>query len=289
MAGRIVVGTASWADPEFIRDWYPQGIPAKGRLPWYAQHFDMVELNSSFYGIPTDHQIEEWRRVTPDNFVFNVKLHKALSRHSAALNSLPKELQQEGSEHNQKVILTPELEQEIAERFVAAVEPLETANKLGVLLLQLSPVFSPRKNRIEELDLLLRALMPHRVAVEFRNRNWTENETFNRVRQFLQQHDAAFACVDAPRANHFMIMPSIDAVTAPFAYLRLHGRNARGYISGKSVPERFDYKYSDDELGEVAQRAQKLAAQADEVHVVFNNNRSNYAPINALALRKILN
>ena len=107
---------------------------------------------------------------------------------------------------------------------------------------------------------------------------------------FLRQHSAAFVSVDAPAEKHFTIMPpDLDEVTNPgLAYLRLHGRDARAYTTGKTVAARFNYDYSDDEIDEVAQRARKLARKASEVHVVFNNNALDYAPHAASRMRAAL-
>src|SRR5437763_16818627 len=80
--GRILVGTASWTDPGFIKDWYPSNVPARERLPWYAEHFNLVEVNSSFYAVPSEKMVANWSRQTPADFVFDVKLHRLLSRHS---------------------------------------------------------------------------------------------------------------------------------------------------------------------------------------------------------------
>jgi uncharacterized protein YecE (DUF72 family) len=85
MAGKILVGTASWTDPGFIADWYPPKLAASQRLRWYAQHFGMVELNSSFYAIPAARQVERWSQEVPKGFVFDVKLHRLLSRHSTTI------------------------------------------------------------------------------------------------------------------------------------------------------------------------------------------------------------
>src|SRR5215210_9451061 len=85
----IVVGTASWADPGFVEEWYPDGLPARDRLPYYAERFDGVEVNSTFYAVPAARTVERWVEATPDGFTFDVKLHKLLSRHSARADSLP--------------------------------------------------------------------------------------------------------------------------------------------------------------------------------------------------------
>src|SRR5947207_7038060 len=88
MAGRILVGTSSWADPGFVAEWYPKGMPARERLPWYAERFDAVEVNSSFYAVPEVATVIRWAEATPGDFVFDYKLHKLLSRHSTEVESL---------------------------------------------------------------------------------------------------------------------------------------------------------------------------------------------------------
>src|SRR5919108_1428404 len=92
MGGSIHVGTSSWADPGFVEEWYPPGLPARDRLPYYAERFDAVEVNSTFYAVPDQRQVARWAEVTPDRFTFDVKLHRLLSRHAAPLDSLPKPL-----------------------------------------------------------------------------------------------------------------------------------------------------------------------------------------------------
>jgi uncharacterized protein YecE (DUF72 family) len=250
-----------------------------------------VELNSSFYSVPDPGMVRRWCQSTPASFVFNVKLHQLLSHHSTPAKFLPpaivKKLQLDKST---KVTRTPEVEREMIVAFMPALEVLQRADKLGVLLLQLSPAFSPRKYQLGELEHVLELSRKFRIAVELRNRNWAEGEQLERTIEFFRKWSAIFVNVDAPPENHFTIMPAdIDAITNPdVAYLRLHGRNAKGYLTGKTVAARFNYNYSDIEIAEVAERTQKLARKAKEVHVVFNNNARDYAPHAALRLRKAL-
>ena len=101
---------------------------------------------------------------------------------------------------------------------------------------------------------------------------------------------AIFVNVDTPASDHFTVMRSdVDEVTnSNVAYLRLHGRNAKAYITGKTVAARFDYNYNEQEIAEVAERSRKLAKEARELHVIFNNNNLDYAPRAAVRLRKAL-
>jgi uncharacterized protein YecE (DUF72 family) len=290
VAGRIVVGTSSWADPGFVKDWYPQGMPAGERLPWYAQRFEAVELNASFYAVPDKGTVQRWVDVTPDGFTFDVKLHRLLSRHSAGLDSLPPAIRERAKTTPRgRVVLEPEIEQALVEELLYAIEPLERAGRLGALLLQCTPGFKPTRNRLEELEPLVSAVAPRRLALELRHRGWIEGERLSETLAWCSEHGVAFVCVDAPPGDHFSIMPAIDAVTNDdLAYFRLHGRDTHGYVTGKSVAERFGWVYGDEELEEVAGRVRSLAEEAAEVHVLFNNNRDDDAPSAARRFRALL-
>lgn len=290
MAGRILVGTSSWADPGFVEEWYPPGMPARDRLAWYAQRFESVEVNSSFYAVQEPGMVARWAEVTPPGFVFDYKLHRALSRHAAQVDSLPPDMR-EGLDVGSRgrVRLTPELEREMVARTLEAVKPLEHAGKFGAFLLQLTPSFSPSRHELDELGGLVEALDGRPLAIEFRHRGWVEDTRIENTLEWLSDHGAAFVAVDAPKEVHVPIMPDVDAVTNPeLAYIRLHGRNAEGYLKGKTVAERFGWDYSDAELEEVAERARGMAEDAGFVHVQFNNNRGADAPTSARKFRMIM-
>jgi uncharacterized protein YecE (DUF72 family) len=265
-------------------------MPARERLSWYAERFEGVELNSSFYAVPDPGLVERWVRATPDGFVFDVKLHRLLSRHSADLKSLPPDLRDHAETNERgRVRLTRELELAVADRMLEAVAPLESAGKLGAFLLQLTPAFSPDRHRLDELDALLERLAPRVVAVELRNRGWVADKRAAETFGYLSERGAAFVSVDAPREEHVPIMPPVDAVTNDaLAYMRMHGRDAHGYMHGKTVAERFAWDYSDAELEEIAGRVRGLAEQAREVHALFNNNRGADAPSAASRFRELI-
>jgi len=291
MAGKIRVGTSSWADPGFVKEWYPPKMPPRERLPWYAKHFDYVELNSSFYAVPDRTTVHKWVEETPDGLLFDVKAHRLLSRHAAPVESLPPELRDEARTTGRgRVTLTPDLETALARRLVEETAPLDEAGKLGAYLVQVTPAFGPGRHELDELNGLIAALKPHRVAIELRHRGWLRDKRRESTLGWFADHEVTFVCVDAPAADHFSIMPSdLDAVTTDeLAYVRLHGRNAEGYLKGKTVAERFGWRYEDDELEEIAGRAQAMAEQAGEVHVAFNNNRGDDAPTAAQRFRALL-
>jgi len=288
---KILVGTASWSDPGFVERWYPKKMPAGERLQWYAQHFQMVEVNSTFYSVPEPRMVERWCAATPDDFTFDVKLHQLFSFHSTSAKLLPPDLQRRAETDTRgRVKSTPDLQEALLKIFLRATSILRDSGKLGVFLLQLSPTFSPRKHELGELVQLIEMFSDYDLAIEFRNRDWAVGDQLQATMDFLQKHHAIFVNVDAPESDHFMVMPSdVEEVTnSNVAYLRLHGRNAKAYITGKTVATRFDYDYNENEIAEVAQRSRKLAREARELHVIFNNNNLDYAPRAALRLRKAL-
>jgi uncharacterized protein YecE (DUF72 family) len=290
-AGKILVGTASWSDPGFVECWYPKGMPANERLAWYAGQFEMVEVNSTFYSVPDPRMVERWCSCTPDGFVFDVKLHQLLSRHSTALKLLPPTLRRRAEANEKgKVKLTPAIEKAMIREFLPRLEIFRASGKLGTLLLQLSPDFSPRKHALSELDDLLGAIGDYATAIEFRNRNWVEDEQQHATLKYLVARGATLVCVDAPPQDHFTIMPtSLNAITnSRLGYFRLHGRDARAYLTGRTVAARFNYNYSDEEIDEIAVRCRGLAAKTSSLHVIFNNNALDYAPHAALRLRAAL-
>jgi uncharacterized protein YecE (DUF72 family) len=290
VAGRIVIGTSSWADPGFVEEWYPDGLPARERLPFYAERFEGVEVNATFYAIPSPKTTATWARVTPDGFTFDVKLHRLLSRHAAGPSSLPKDMRSRARTNERgRLKLTKRLEAAVADRMLEGVEPL--GDKLSTFLMQLTPAFGPRDHKLDELAPLverLGAVAP--VAIELRNRFWLDERRVERTLGWFEDHGAVFVSIDGPQgSNAPTIMAPIDAVTSrDVAYLRAHGRNLEGYLRGRSVPERFGYQYDDGELRELGGRAQELAGQAEEVRMMFNNNRGADAPQAAQRMRELL-
>jgi uncharacterized protein YecE (DUF72 family) len=288
---KILVGTASWSDPGFVERWYPKKMRAGDRLSWYAQHFEMVEINSTFYSVPDVRMVERWSAATPDAFTFDAKLHQFFSFHSTPAKLLPLDLQQRAEmDAKGRVKRTPDLVEALLKAFLSSMSILRRDGKLGVLLLQLSPAFSPNKHELSELEPLIEMLGDYRLAIEFRNRNWVVDDRLGSTIDFLRRHRTAFVNVDTPAGEHFTIMPSdLNEITNPdVTYLRLHGRNARAYLTGKTVAARFDYNYSDNEIADVAERTRRLAREARKVHVIFNNNNLDYAPRAAERLRVAL-
>src|SRR5882762_1597868 len=140
-------------------------MPAGERLGWYAQHFELVEVNSTFYSVPEPRMVERWCAATPDDFTFDVKLHQLFSFHSTPAKLLPPDLQRRAeTDAKGKVKATPDLPEALLKSFLRAMAILRSAGKMGVLLLQLSPAFSPRKHELNELEPLIETLNGYELA-----------------------------------------------------------------------------------------------------------------------------
>jgi uncharacterized protein YecE (DUF72 family) len=267
MPGLIVIGTGGWS----AQEWYPPGLPARDRLSWYAERFDGVEVDSTFYALPARRSVERWAAITPPGFTFDVKLHRLLSRHAAPLSSLPTDLRPDATVNERgRVALTAELAEAMYRRTWETVAPLREAGKLSSFLLQLTPAFNPGEHRLAELEPVVAAFAPVPVAIELRHRDWLRDP--DKTLAWFRDAGAAFVGVDEPTVDAPIVLPRFDAVTRDdLAYLRAHGRNAEGYLRGRTAGERFTYEYSDDELSELVERARSLAESAATVRMMFAN------------------
>jgi uncharacterized protein YecE (DUF72 family) len=289
----ILIGTASWTDPEFIRaGWYPDEVKndAEGRLRYYAERFPMVEVNASFYALPTAATAETWARRTPDGFRFFVKAHQVISGHPSEPGRLPaplRELPYTPDARGRIRRPSRELRDAVVDALLEAVAPM--GPKLGGILLQLPPYVAAGDRQRAEVARIVERFRPARVAVEFRHRSWVAPDQREATMAMLGERDAAYVCVDAPRLDTASAMPPLAAVTCPeLAYLRLHGRNAATWHTGTTVAERYDHVYTESELSEWLDPVLDMAERAQEVAVVFNNNSRDYALRNAGDFRRML-
>ena len=280
--GGIRIGTASWTDPEFIRaGWYPDDVKndPEGRLRYYAEHFPMVEVNATFYALPRAATVQAWADRTPDDFRFHVKAHQVISGHASEPARLPEPLRDLPYEPDRRGrIRTPsrQMRDAVIDSFVEAIAPL--APKMGAVLLQLPPHVASGAATRTEIGRIIDRISPLRTAVEFRHVSWADPGEREAAAEMLAARGAAWVCVDAPRIEVASAMPPIVEVTSgELAYVRLHGRNAQTWQGSRTVAERFDWQYSDDELGEWIGPVMDMAERAQEVAVVFNNNHGDFA------------
>jgi uncharacterized protein YecE (DUF72 family) len=287
----IRVGTAGWTDKTLIESgWYPDdaGNPEK-RLRYYASQFPLVEVDSAYYALPAEQTAAAWAERTPARFTFNVKAFSLFTQHPTPVKALPKDLREEaGKAGKDRVYLKdvdPKLADEAWSRFLAALRPLREAGKLGAILLQFPPWFPiGRASKQYILDCAQR-VAPDRVCVEFRNRTWMTEDNQKETLDFLSAHDLPYVCVDEPQGYSNSI-PPVLAATSDLAVVRLHGHSE--HWDAKTVQERFNYRYSDEELKTWAGNVRRLAADADETHVVFNNCYRDYAHVNAQRMEALV-
>ena len=299
MATPVRVGTCSWADEALTKYWYPKGVPSGARLGYYAEHFDTVEVDSTYYRLPALEMVQRWAERTPDDFVMHVKAFGVMTRHPVKIDQLPPDLREEAPTDARGRVERPsrEFRAEIFGRFLEALEPLRSAGKLGGLLFQFPPYVVPKDASYDYLAWAREQVGDDRMLVEFRHRAWYEEDQREETLRFLEEHGMSHVVVDAPRSEGKNVPLTVLALTSPFLYVRLHGRNAETWnVRGGSASERFDYLYSDEELREWVDPLKELSEQAQEAYVVFNNNNRSrvggrevaQAPTNAEALRDLL-
>jgi uncharacterized protein YecE (DUF72 family) len=291
---RILVGTCSWTDPTLLAtDFYPkQANNAEKRLQFYAGNFPLVEVDSSYYAMPSQNTARLWVERTPQDFVFNVKAFRLFTQHPTQLQALPKDLRAMIPPVAKQNIYYRDVPAEVRDmlwqRFAQALLPLDSVGKLGVILLQFPEWFYPGKSSQEHILECQRNLPQYRLAVEFRNGAWLaesrRGETFN----FLRENGLSYVCVDEPQGFRSSVPPVVEA-TADIGMVRFHGRNRENWEKkGIAVQERFRYLYSDEELGEWLPKLAELASQVRQLHVLFNNNYGDYAVRNARDIDRLI-
>jgi len=283
----VRIGTASWTDPTLVKSgrFYPPGTStAEARLRYYASQFPIVELDSSYYYLPRQEQAGLWVDRTPADFVFNVKAFSLLTGHPTRRKAIPDDLDDEiDPEHReaQRVYpghLSSNAVDELWRRFHEALLPLDSAGKLGAVLMQYPEWFTPKHANREELRALHERLPGYQVCVEFRNRTWLEPSDSDRTLKFLAEEGLPLVCVDMPQGFRSS-MPPIAEVTAPeLAVVRFHGRDREAWQhKGPTATPRFRYLYKKRELAEWVPKIEHLAEGARNVHVLMNNCYEDHA------------
>jgi uncharacterized protein YecE (DUF72 family) len=281
---QIRVGTAGWTDKSLIDSgWYPDGgNDPEQRLRYYASQFRLVEVDSVYYALPAGQTAAAWAERTPKGFIFNIKAFSLFTQHPTAVRALPAELREAAGKSGKERIYIKDVDQQVTEqawdRFLAALEPLRAAGKLGAILLQFPPWFPMSRANKAYIVSCAERVAPRRVCVEFRNRTWMTEDNQKETLDFLSAHDLPYVCVDEPQGYPNSI-PPVLAATSDLAVVRLHGHSDQW--QSKDIQERFRYRYSSKELQEWAGRVRRLAGDAAETHVVFNNCYRDYAHVNA--------
>ena len=289
--GEIRVGTASWIDRTLLASgWYPPeaNTPDK-RLRFYARQFPLVEVDATYYALPAEQTAAAWAERTPDGFTFNIKAFSLFTQHPTRVAALPADLREAAAASGRDRIYLKDVDPGIAEeawdRFLAALEPLRGAGKLGAILLQFPPWFPISGARKDYILSCAQRAAPRQVCIEFRNPTWMTEDNRAETLDFLTSNKLPYVCVDMPQGYKDSV-PPVLAATAGLAVLRLHGHSAEW--ASKDSQERFRYDYSDAELKEWAPKISCLAEDARVTHVLFNNCCGDNAQRNARHLADLL-
>lgn len=235
----IKLGTSGFSYDDWIGPVYPEDLPKYRWLAYYTTLFDTVELNVTYYRLPSLKIAQGWVDRTPEHFQFTVKAHRSLTHERKAPDYLA---------------------------FRESLAPLLEAGKLVCLLAQFPHSFHPNQTNRDYLLHLRDGLSDLPVVVEFRDSSWVSEETF----ALLESHELGFCCVDEPQLKG--LMPPIARATAPLTYVRFHGRNAARWWKHEHAWERYDYTYREPELAEWVPRIRELDAAAPLTLVYANNH-----------------
>ena len=285
--GLLRIGTSGWSYPGGRGTWNgvfypvppvagdarPRG-PSRGgfdELAYYAERFDTVEVNSTFYRVPAPRVAASWARRTPAGFEFSVKLYQKFT-HPAMFAAAT-----EGAD--------PTVRAADVDAFRRALEPLAAAAKLGPLLAQFPPSFTATPEAFDYLGWLLGALRDYRLAVELRHRTWSDRraETLG----LLGEHDAAWVQIDEPKFR-FSVRQDFRPNVQGFAYLRLHGRNAAQWWDHDASEDRYNYLYTAEELESFAEAAEATRPLVRKLYLYLNNHFEAKAVANAVMLKQRL-
>lgn len=286
------IGTSGWSYPTGKGKWnglfYPatrskrHGTADFDELRYYAEHFDTVEVNSTFYGQPRPEVAQTWVERTPPGFEFSLKLYQKFTHpkmfRSAALARAP------GSEGPLLDLLSQVTQTDIDE-YRAGIDPLVGAGRLGALLAQFPASFKSDAQSQDYLASLLRAFSDYPIAVELRHRTWSD--AIADTLTLLNGFGAAWVQIDEPKFQLSIrqnFLPNIKG----FYYMRLHGRNAAQWWKHDKSEDRYNYLYSVDELRPFAETASAADALVRKAYLYLNNHFSAKSVVNAAVLKSLV-
>lgn len=270
MAANILVGTCNWSDH---LGFYPPGLKPADRLAYYARFFPIVEVDSTFYHLPSERNFASWAEATPEDFAFNIKAYRALTLHDR-------------DERGGVVMPTPE----ITQRFTGALAPIRAAGKLRALHFQFPPWFIANDRHRDYLGRVREMFPDDVLSIEFRHQSWLLPGERERTFGLLRDQHMVYTIVDEPQGASNSVPPLVEVTNPALAIVRFHGRNREAWNKPglKGSQERFNYRYTLDELAEWLPNIDTVAREAGSVHLLFNNNAGNYAVINGLEMRDLL-
>lgn len=287
--GEIRIGTSGWSYPSGTGTWngvfYPKtrskraGTKGFDELRFYAEHFDTVEVNSTFYRQPKADMTRSWAARTPRGFEFSLKLYQKFTHpkmfREQALKTLP------GAE-GPFLDLLAQVGQSDIDEYRSGIEPLARAGRIGALLAQFPPSFKATPPARDYLAQLLDAFSDYRVAVELRHRSWSD--AFGDTMEILNGYGAALAQIDEPKFRLSIRQNRLPNVKG-FYYMRLHGRNAAQWWRHEHRDDRYNYLYSADELRAFAEDAGAARELVKKSYLYTNNHFAAKSVVNAVMLK----
>jgi uncharacterized protein YecE (DUF72 family) len=286
----VRVGTAGWHYPAGRGTWngtfYPTRRP-KGfdELRFYAEHFNTVEVNSTFYGQPHANISRGWSERTPPGFEFSVKLYQKFTHPRMFTERLKDSLPEDARGDSALLCALARPNAADLDEFRRGIDPLASAGKLGALLAQFPPSFKDDSASRDYLAHLLQALAGFSVAVELRHRSWSDG--IAGTLSLLNEFGAAWVQIDEPKFN-FSIRQNYLPNVRGFYYMRLHGRNAEQWWRHENAEDRYNYLYSNGELKEFCDTADAAQRLVNKVYLYTNNHYSAKAVANAAMIKQQL-
>ena len=293
----VLVGTASWTDKTLIAcgRFYPPGTnSAEARLRFYASRFPLVEVDSSYYAMPSPATAQLWAERTPNGFTMNVKAFRIFTGHQTSPIVLHKDIRAALAPSAKANLyykdLATELRDELWRRFTLALQPLRAAGKLGLVHFQFPPWLVCNAAGRAHVAHCVERMAGHTLSVEFRHQSWFAPALAEPTLAFERELGVVHTVVDGPQGFTNSV-PAVWAVTHPtLALLRLHGRNAGSWnVKGATAAsDRFNYDYPDQELGELAAQVRRVSHGVLQTHVVFNNNMEDQGQRNAATMARLI-
>jgi uncharacterized protein YecE (DUF72 family) len=272
-APHLRIGTAGWSYKDWEGVFYPPEVQRKKVHPleYLAHFFDVVEINTSFYGHIKPELAKLWLRKIAfnPNFVFTAKLHRSFTH--SPLSVL---------EPTSAASIKPNDEDETKAR--EGLDSLASEGRLGALLIQFPVSFKNTSLNREYLERLLRQFIEYPRVVEVRHDSWNNEETL----ESFARGDVAFCNIDQPTIGR-SLAPT-EHVTSKVGYVRLHGRNYKDWFNSDDRNDRYNYLYSESELGGWKEKIEAVAEKAQTTYVITNNHYQGRAGVNALELKAML-
>ena len=272
-ARQIKVGTSGWSYPSGAGTWNGIFYPAKkskgfDELAFYARHFDTVEVNSSFYRVPSPATTASWARRAPDGFEFSLKLYQKFTHPEMFLKATGKD--------------AADLDRTDVDEFRTAIDPLAHAGKLGALLAQFPASFKNEPSSRAYLEWLLNALREYPVAVELRHRSFSEDP--GEAMALLAEYGAALVQIDEPKFRDSIQQDRRPNVKTLY-YMRLHGRNAAKWWKHEKSEDRYNYLYAASELDPIVETVEEASRDVKKTYVYANNHFSAKSVANAATIK----